>query len=84
MPILRDIFNTIKWTKDLKNVEIWYTHRGAPNNMKCISGVEILDIGRSFLQTTTASLPYHRILKISYDGVPVFDRLTIKKSDKQL
>lgn len=84
MPNIRDILNEIKWTKDLKNVELWYIHRGAPNNTKSITGAEIIDVGRSFLQTTTAHIPYHRITKINYKGGTVFDRWTLRKKDKQL
>jgi uncharacterized protein (UPF0248 family) len=84
MPHVRDILNEIKWTKDLKKVKIWYTHRGALHNTKIISGIEITDIGKSFLETTTASIPYHRITKIVYEDDTVFDRWDIRSKDKQL
>lgn len=74
MPHLRDIFNEIKWTKDLTKVEIWYIHRGAPQDTMILSGKDIRSIGRSFLETDTASIPYHRIFKIVYDGEIIFDR----------
>lgn len=84
MPSIREILNEMKWTKDLKKVTIWYTHRGALHDMKCISGNEITEIGRSFLETTVASIPYHRIIKIFYETDIVFDRLDIRPKDKQL
>ena len=84
MPSIREILNEMKWTKDLKKVTIWYIHRGALHDMKCISGSDIIDIGRSFLETTTASIPYHRIIKILYENDIVFDRLDIRPKDKQL
>ena len=31
-------------------------------------------IGRSFIETTSTSIPFHRILKICYDGEVLFDR----------
>ena len=74
MPNIRDILNKIKWTKDLKKAEIWYIHRGAPNDTKIISGSEIVSIGKSFMGTTTASIPYHRIFKVVYDGKVIFER----------
>lgn len=74
MPNLRSVLNRLKWTKDLSGVEIWYRHRGAPGDMRMLDGSEILSIGRSFLETATASIPYHRILKITYRGELVFDR----------
>ena len=57
MVSIRDILNEIKWTKDLQKVEIWYVHRGVPNNTKILSGDDIVQIGRSFLETKTASIP---------------------------
>jgi uncharacterized protein (UPF0248 family) len=84
MPHVRDILNEIKWTKDLEKVKIWYIHRGALNNTKIISGLEITSIGRSFLETTTATIPYHRIIKILYSDETVFDRWELRSKYKQL
>lgn len=84
MPHVRDILNEIKWTKDLEKVKIWYIHRGALNNTKIISGIEITGIGRSFLETTKATIPYHRIIKILYGEKTVFDRWELRSKDKQL
>jgi uncharacterized protein (UPF0248 family) len=84
MPYVRDILNEIKWTKDLEKVKIWYIHRGALNNTKIISGIEIIGIGRSFLETTTATIPYHRIIKILYGDKTIFDRWEFRFKDKQL
>jgi uncharacterized protein len=84
MPNVRDILNEIKWTKDLNTVEIWYIHRGAVNNTKSIQGHEITCIGRSFLETATSAIPYHRITKILYEGRIIFDRYNRGSQDKQL
>jgi uncharacterized protein (UPF0248 family) len=87
MPQLHDLLNEIKWTKDLRKIEIWYLHHGAPHDTKIITGPEIVSLGKSFLETTTATIPYHRIIKIIYEGETVFDRRNLKKSentDKQL
>jgi uncharacterized protein (UPF0248 family) len=74
MPSIRDILNEIKWTKDLKQVTVWYIHRGAAGNLKCITGEQIVSIGKSFLQTKTAMIPFHRIVKIVFYNQTVFDR----------
>ncbi|MEW6069292.1 MAG: RNA repair domain-containing protein [Candidatus Thermoplasmatota archaeon] len=64
-----------KWTgKDFSKVEIWYLHRGAKNDTKIISGSEILQLGKSFFELSEASIPYHRIRKIFYDGELVWER----------
>jgi len=76
MPNLRNILNELKWRKkfDLDKAEIWYVHRGAPNNTKIIYGNEILSIEKSFIETTTSMIPYHRIFKIIYKGEIIFKR----------
>lgn len=68
----------------MTKVKIWYVHRGALHNTKIISGIEITGIGRSFLETTSASIPYHRITKILYEDDIVFDRWAIHSKDKQI
>ena len=72
----RDILNELKWKKncDLTQAEIWYIHRGAPNDTKIISGKNILKLERSFMKTTTAMIPYHRIFKIIYKEKIIFKR----------
>jgi uncharacterized protein (UPF0248 family) len=84
MLYVRDILNKIKWTKDLKKVTIWYIHRGALQNLKIISGGDIISIGRSFLETTTATIPYHRIIKVFYGDEVLFNRWDISSEYKQL
>jgi uncharacterized protein (UPF0248 family) len=74
MPHLRDVLNKIKWTKDISKAEIWYVHRGAPNNTKVLSGNDILRIGPSFLETSSASIPYHRIFRIVYENTVIYER----------
>ena len=76
MPRIRDLLNELKWKQGytLENVEITYVHRGAPKNRKIISGADITEIGKSFLHTNTAAIPYHRISKISYNNEIVYER----------
>ena len=74
MTHLRNLLNEIKWTKDLGKAKLWYVHRGAPNDTKIISGKDIVRIEKSSLDTTTATIPYHRIFKILYDGEIIFER----------
>ena len=82
MYFVRDILNKIKWTKDLNKVTIWYVHRGALGDIKMISGDEIISIGRSFLETSTAMIPYHRITKILYEDEVLFNRWGISMRGK--
>lgn len=75
----RLILNQIKWTEqfNLEKIIIYYLHRGAPKNTKIIYGKEIKLIGKSFIETNTVILPYHRILKIKYGNKTLFDRFNL-------
>jgi len=72
----RIILNELKWKKeyDIKNAEIWYVHRGAPNDTKIISGKEIIEIGKSFMKTDSGMIPYRHISKIIYKGELMLQR----------
>ena len=72
----RIILNELKWREEytIEKAEIWYVHRGAPNNTMIISGDDILDLQKSFMKTTSAMIPYHRIYKIRYKDKTIFER----------
>lgn len=72
----RDILNKLKWQKDfdISLSEIWYIHRGAPNDTKILNGNDIVKLEKSFIKTTTAMIPYHRIFKIVYKNKVIFER----------
>ena len=72
----REILNRLKWKKscNLNKAEIWYIHRGAPNDTKIITGGEIINLEKSFMKTTNAMIPYHRITKIKYEDKFIFIR----------
>jgi uncharacterized protein (UPF0248 family) len=72
----RDILNELKWRDcyDLKYAEIWIVHRGAKNNTKIIYGSNIVNLGKSFIETTDSMIPYHRIFKIIYNDNVIFQR----------
>jgi uncharacterized protein (UPF0248 family) len=80
MAFPREILNEMKWRsdRDLLKAEIWYVHRGAPNDTMIISGSDIMDLERSFMVITNtrvpARIPFHRIFKIVYDGKVIFER----------
>ncbi|UCF49014.1 MAG: DUF504 domain-containing protein [Thermoplasmatales archaeon] len=78
----RNILNELKWKNncDLELAEIWYVHRGAPNDTTIISGKEIVSLEKSFMQTKNSMIPYHRIFKIIYRNEIIFQR--IKKNKK--
>jgi hypothetical protein len=72
----RDLLNELKWHEkyDLDEAEVWYIHRGAPNDTMIISGKDILNLEKSFMKTKSAMIPYHRIFKIIYKNKLIFER----------
>jgi len=73
---VREILNKVKWDErmDFDQLEVVYLHRGAPDDLKRISGREIVHIGTSFLSLKEAEIPHHRIVKILYEGEVLFER----------
>lgn len=72
----RDILNKVKWDKeyDFNFLEIWYIHRGFPNDIKIISGKDVLEIQKTFIKTVSAMIPMHRIFKVKYKEKTLFER----------
>jgi uncharacterized protein (UPF0248 family) len=75
-PLPKEILNELKWhqVKDILKAEIWYIHRGAPDDTMIISGKDIINLTHSFMELAESSIPYHRIFKIVYDGKVIFQR----------
>lgn len=72
----KDVLDELKWRKDrdISRAIIFYVHRGAPDDQAVISGTEITHLESSFFHTSEASIPYHRIFRIDYDGQTIFQR----------
>lgn len=79
----RDVLNRIKWSSDcsLNRAEMVILHRGAPGNRKRIRGDQIISIGHQFFETTEATIPFHRVLEIWYEGKLVFDKETVRNKE---
>ena len=77
----RIILNELRWhdSYSLDDAEIWYVHRGAPNDTKIISGRDIIDLERSFFKIDSSMIPYHRIFKIVYKDKVIFKRRSTSK-----
>ena len=76
--------------RDFSKVVVEYIHRGAPGDIATVTGPEILELGPWMMVVRRAAggasgtvaspvpgqaaIPYHRIVRILYDGRPVFDR----------
>jgi uncharacterized protein (UPF0248 family) len=66
---------------DRAKVRVWYIDRGAPDDLSAVSGLKIL-LEPYYMTIQTGdgekTVPYHRILLITYDGVVVFENRKIQ------
>jgi len=67
----RDVLNKIRWEEGeaaLGELEIWYLHRGAPDDTMVVEGRDIVGIERSYLvlrgEAGETRIPFHRVLRI--------------------
>jgi len=72
----REVLNRLRWTEgeSLEEAVIWYIHRGAPGDTRCVNGARISSLERYYFETDEASIPYHRILRIDYRGETLFEK----------
>jgi len=71
----REVLNELKWKHHaLGEAEITYIHRGAPGDVLTIKGECIANLGRSFFETADATVPYHRIIRIKWNGELLFGK----------
>ncbi len=66
---------------DIRQVKVWYTDRGAPDDRSVASGGDIC-LEPYYLNIRTPvgekAIPYHRILMITYYGAVVFENQKVK------
>jgi len=66
---------------DIRNVRVWYSDRGAPNDRSSVGGAGIsLEPYYMSIRTTDGEkpVPYHRILLITYKGEVTFENRKIQ------
>jgi uncharacterized protein (UPF0248 family) len=76
MATAREILNEYKWRedRDFLAIRVIYIHRGAKDDLKDLEGADILMLGKSFMKTTLAWIPYHRIVLIKYENKTIWKR----------
>ena len=62
---------------DMKKAAVEYTDRGAPNDLSTAEGKYIKLLDRDYFEVVTTRgtkpIPYHRIKKITYVGIPIWE-----------
>jgi uncharacterized protein (UPF0248 family) len=60
-----------------EKVLVCYIDRGAPGDESCVDGGKIRVLGSHFIEidnpSGTTHIPYHRITRIVYDGLPFWE-----------
>ncbi len=60
------------------DVEICYVNRGAPGDMSCIGGDRIIRLDPFYIEIEskegTTAIPYHRLIRIRYQGRTAWER----------
>ncbi len=72
----RETLNALKWRKglDLSRAEIWITDRTHPEGGRVLSGAEIVSLGHRYFTTSRATIPFYKILKVTYGDRVLFER----------
>jgi len=77
-----ETLNRLKWTGKLEHGAISFAHRGAPGDMKVISGRQVTEIKRGHLCYCAGSgetfIPLHRVREIMLDGESLWKKDTRK------
>ena len=60
------------------DVVVCYIDRGAPGDESCVEGDKILGLDSQYMEIESpggvSPIPYHRIMKLLYEGSPVWER----------
>lgn len=63
---------------EFSRVLVTYVDRGAPGDLSSVGGGEIVRLGPGFFdvfrEERAVTVPYHRIRRITYDGVVVWEK----------
>jgi hypothetical protein len=79
-----EALNRLKWTGRLGKAEIVFVHRGAPGDVKTVSGASITQLKRSHFyykdNGRETHIPNHRIVEVRLEGKVLWQkRISISK-----
>jgi len=75
----REVLNELRWRegRDLAKAVIFVRGRSAAD-VKAIGGDEVTELGHRYFSTTTATIPYYKIIRVTYGNEVVFERAARK------
>jgi uncharacterized protein (UPF0248 family) len=71
------ILNRLKWSGGLDSAQVDIIHRGAPGNIKTISGKSITEVRKGYVVYTNREetvIPLHRIVEVRVSGEVLWRR----------
>ncbi|NPA76078.1 MAG: DUF504 domain-containing protein [Euryarchaeota archaeon] len=74
--MVRKTLNEYKWRPDtdFSKIVVYYIDRLNPRGYAVLRGDDIVDMGDKFIFTRDGMIPYHRVIKIEYDGKIIWQR----------
>ncbi|ADD08998.1 DUF504 domain-containing protein [Candidatus Aciduliprofundum boonei] len=74
--MVRKILNEYKWRqdRDFNLIEVHYIDRLSPRGYAILKGEDIEDMGDRFIFTKNGMIPYHRVIRILYDGKIIYEK----------
>ncbi len=75
--MVRKTLNKYRWHPELdfSKVCVYYVDRLDPKGYRILKGSDIVDLGDKFIFTREGMIPYHRVIKIEYNGEIIWRRL---------
>ncbi len=75
--MVKKTLNEYRWRPDtdFSKVEVQYIDRLSPKGYAVLRGDDIVDLGDKFIFTRQGMIPYHRVIRILYDGEVIWERL---------
>jgi len=74
--MVRRILNEYKWRedRDFNLIEVHYIDRLNPRGYAILKGEDIEDMGSKFIFTKNGMIPYHRVIRILYEGKIIYEK----------
>jgi len=75
--MVRKILNEYKWRedRDFSLIEVHYIDRLNPQGYAVLKSDDIVDMGSKFIFTKKGMIPYHRVIRILYNGEIIYEKL---------
>ncbi len=80
--MVKKTLNEYRWRedRDFSKIEVFYIDRLNPKGYAILRGDDIVDLGDKFIFTKSGMIPYHRVIRILYDGKVVWTRSSAGKN----